>query len=132
MKRILLACALLAASCSLTYAQSTVPATPTVSKTEYTAQVGQMNTLLTSNKVEDAQKKFEDVHKMMLNGLAITKSKIREAHEANNQDEVKKLTDHMVKQRNLYSEILQMERSNIAGNKTQLNDKLKEFGTTIL
>jgi hypothetical protein len=109
-----------------------VPAPPTVSKTEYSAQVGQMKTLLTSNKVEDAQKKFEDVHKMMLNTLAITKSKMREANDAHNQEEMKKLTDHMIKQRDLYSQILQLVRGDMASNKAKLDEKLKEFGATIL
>jgi hypothetical protein len=133
MKRILLACCLLAATCSFSYAQSTVaPQTPTVSKTEFTTQVGQLNTLLTSNKIDDAQHKWDDVHKIMMNGLAVTKNKIRIAHEANNQEEIKKYSDVMVKQRNLYSEILQLARGDMGANKAQLKEKLQDFGTTIL
>ena len=134
MKRILLACCMIAASCSFSYAQNAAPLPqnqlPAVSKTEYTSQVTQLNTLISTNKMDAAKTKWDEVHRAIQEGLRVTKYKIRDAQVAHNDADVKKYTEVMMKQRDLYSTILKL-KEDMATNKTLLNDKLKEFGATI-
>lgn len=125
---------MLAASCTLTYAQSATPQPPVVTKAQFTSQVTALNTVLTTNNTEAANAKWEDVHRTMINELTVIKYKMRDAQEAKNETEMKKYTEVMIKQRNVYSEVLKLARDEkgMAPNKTQINEKLKEFGNMIL
>jgi hypothetical protein len=139
MKRILLACCLVAAAGSVSYAQGVKPqpvavthdVAPVVSKADFNTKVNQLNTALTSNKTDEARAKWEDVHKLMMDELRVTKYKIRDAMEAKNDADQKKYTDHMMKQRTIYSETLRL-KDDMATNKAKMAEKLNEFSATIL
>jgi hypothetical protein len=140
MKRILIACCLLAASASVSYAQgvaaptpvaATKDAAPVVSKSDFTAKVTLMNTMLTKNQTTEAKAKWEELHATMMDALRVTKYKIKDAMEAKNDVDQKKYTELMMKQRNIYSETIRM-KDDLSTNKVKMNEKLNEFAATIL
>jgi hypothetical protein len=122
MKRILLVCCLIAASCGMTYAQSSA----TVSKTEFTTKAQQLNTLIAANKMADSKTKWDEVHKMILMEFAVIKLKIRDAQNAGNEADKKKYTDVMMSQQLIYNDIIKL-KEDLAGNKEKLNAKLVEY-----
>ena len=133
MKRILFVCCLLAATCTVTYTQSyaqSSPTRPTVSKADFTAKVAQLKTLLDAGNAVDGKAKWEEVHKMMLSALGVTKYKIKDAIDAHNDVDKAHYTDVTINQRNLYYDIVKM-RNDLVANRVSLNTKLTAFGATI-
>ncbi len=127
MKRILLACCLVAASCGITLAQTNA----TVSKTEFTAKAQQLNTLIATNKVADSKAKWDEVHKMIMMEFAVVKIKIRDAQASANEADKKKYTDVMMSQQLIYNDIIKL-KEDLAGNKEKLNAKLVEFTSKMI
>ena len=124
MKRILLACFLFTATCSITQAQT---ASETVSKSSFTARVKQLDTYIGQSKMTEANATFQEINKMMMSELGIIKM-----HIANASSETEK-TEYMSIMRNqqtLYSNIYQL-KADMTTNRTAIGTKLAEFSTTI-
>lgn len=141
MKRILLICCLVAASGTIAFAQEAQPQSqsrsstaftrPSISKSDYTAGVSQLYALAEQGKKDEAQAKFDDVHKMMHSSFGVLKFKIRDAVEAHNETEKTRLMAVMNKQTAIYNEVIKL-RSDVVTNRKAMNEKLIEFGTGII
>ncbi len=134
MKRILFVCCLLTAACTFTchtqsYAQA-APAMPTVSKPDLIAKTAQLKTLLDAGDAVGGKAKWDEIHKILMSALSLTKYNIKSAVEAHNDVAKAHYTDVMINQRNIYASLIQM-RDNLVANKDAVNAKLTEFTATI-
>jgi hypothetical protein len=130
MKRILLACFLLTATCSVSFiqtatAQMTPP--PVVTLPEFTAKVNQMDTYIGAGDMTNAQATWLLVHTMMGKVLATSKYSI---YAATTPADKTAHTNIMIHQRDLYSEIWAL-KPDLATNRIAIHAKLVEFGATI-
>ncbi len=118
MKRILFVCCLLSATCAIptqkVHAQ-------TVSVTDFTAKVNQLDSLIGAGNMTLAQAKWNEVHTMMLSELAVTKQNIVSSGSS--------YMPTMTNQQNLYRDIWQL-KSDMVTNRTQLHMKLGAFAAT--
>ncbi len=129
MKRILLACFLLTATCSVSFVQtaSAQTAPPTVTLADFTAKINLMDTYIGAGDMTNANATWLLVHNMMLNILAKSKYSIhnptspadKTAHEA-----------IFTNQYNIYTQVWGM-KTDLATNRAALHTKLTDFGATI-
>jgi|GEM_PF-1733824 len=131
MKRLLFACFLLTATCSVSLvpttasAQTTPP--PVVTLAAFTAKVNQMDALIGTGDMTGAQAKWQEVHTMMMNVLATSKYSIYTAATTADKDAHIAI---LVNQRNKYAEIWAL-KPDLAANRTAIHTKLGEFGALI-
>lgn len=129
MKRILLACFLLTATCTFVFtqqatAQSTPPA---VTQTSFMAKVNAMDTYIGANDMTNAQTMWEELHQDMIQVLGVTKASI---YSATTPADVTYYTNIMTNQRDLYTPIWQMH-TDLVTNRTAMKSKLTDFAATI-
>lgn len=128
MKRFFLVIFLLAATCSIALPViATAQVTTTVTLAAFTTKVNLLDSYIAAGNMAAANSTWTDVHNMMLNVLAKSKTSIRSAatttdknaHIAILQDQEKKYWDVW----NL--------KTNLAANRAAIHSKLGEFGSTI-
>ena len=127
MKRILLACFLLTATCSVTFVQKATAQTTPVTQASFTEKVNQMDAYIAAGNMTSAQATWEQVHQMMITVLGVTKASIRDA--ATPAVKASYVTI-MQNQRTIYNAIWEL-KPDLAGNRTALHTKLGEFDATI-
>ena len=125
MKRILLACLLLTATCTLLSTQQATA--QAVTQASFIAKVNTMDTQIGAGNITAAQTTWADIHSDMLTVLAVTKNSIRTAATP---ADVTYYTNIMTNQRNLYTPIWQMH-TDLVTNRTAIHDKLVAFDATI-
>lgn len=148
MKRILLISSLVVASTGA-FAQSKTPVAPAttspavaqqanmtrevslpVSKNNFVEQVKQLDLMISSNKMDDAKNKWNEVANMMMSSLRETAGKMKAANDSKNEEDKKRTMEQMTKQRLIYSETMRL-REDMTANREKLNTKLNEFSTVM-
>ena len=130
MKRILLACFLLTATCSVSFIQTAtaqMTAPPVVTLADFTTKINQLDVLIGASDITGAQAKWLEVHTQMGQVLAMSKYSIysaptpadKTAHEA-----------ILINQRTIYSEVWGL-KTDLATNRVAIHTKLVAFGATI-
>lgn len=130
MKRILLACFLLTATCSVTFVQQAVahaPAASSITPSAFTAKVNLMDAQIGAGDITTATTTWNEVHQMMLSVLSTTKYSISSA--ATTADKATYTTLYN-NQWNMYTEIWNL-KPDLATNRAALHAKLLAFGATI-
>ena len=130
MKRILLACFLLTATCSVSIVQTAtaqMTAPPTVTLADFTAKINLMDSYIGSGDMTNANATWLLVHQMMLNVLATSKSSIYNA--ASPADKTAHETI-LTNQRNVYYQVWGL-KTDLATNRTSIHSKLVDFGALI-
>ena len=129
MKRILLACFLLTATCSVSFighANARTTVTPTT-LADFTAKINLMDSYIGAGNVTAAQSTWNDVHSMMLNVLAVTKESI---HSAATPADRTAYTTIMNNQTTIYYDVWAL-KNDLATNRAAIHAKLVAFGATI-
>ena len=125
MKRILLACFLLTATCTLlSFQQATAQA---VTQSSFMAKVNTMDTYIGAGNLTAAQTTWSDIHADMITVLAVTKNSIRTAATP---ADVTNYTNIMTNQRNIYTPLWQMH-TDLVTNRVAIHDQLVLFDATI-
>lgn len=102
----------------------------TVSKTEFITLANKLNAAINENRMDDAQKKWEEIHTLMKTEFINGETKMDEAGKGNSTGEKKRITDEMTSKAALYSEIVVLH-TNMTANKSKLQEKLNSFAETI-
>jgi hypothetical protein len=130
MKRIILACFLLTAAGSFTLVQqASAQSTPITHTTlaDFTAKINLMDSYIGAGNMTAAQSTWEDVHKMMLNVLAVSKQSIYSATSPADKDNHVAILQN---QQTIYFQIWKM-KPDLATNRSAIHSKLVDFGATI-
>ena len=127
MKRILLACFLVAATCTVAPIQRASAQVTHVSAADFTTQVNLLDSYIAAGNMTAANATWTTVHNMMLSILAYTKNSIMLA--ATPADKTAYVAV-MTNQRTIYSAVWAL-KSDLATNRTALHTKLGEFDATI-
>ena len=129
MKRILLSCFLLTATCSAVFVQnaSAQSSAATVTASGFTAKVNQLDAQIASGEMAAAQATWGVVHQMMITELGITKHSIMGAATP----EAKATLNTLMKnQRDAYAATMPL-KTDLAANRAALHTKLGQFATLI-
>lgn len=129
MKRILLACFLLTATCTVTFVHKAVAQsapTPTT-LADFTAKVNLLDTYIGAGNTTMAQSTWTQVHNMMLNVLAVSKYSIFTAITPSDKTAHISILDN---QQNIYQVIWPLH-FDLTTNRVALHNKLVDFGATI-
>jgi hypothetical protein len=128
MKRILLACFLLTATCTiLTIQPTTVLAAPVITQASFQVKVNALDAFIAAGNMTAAQAKWDDIHEDMIAVLAVTKASIAGS---TTPADVTHYTNIMTNQRDLYAPVWQMH-TDLVTNRTAINTKLTAFANTI-
>ncbi len=127
MKRILVACFLLTALCTVTSVQRSSAQVTHVSAAEFTVQVNLLDSYIAASNMTAAQATWDTLHRMMGNVITYTKHSIDGATTSTDKAAYSTL---MKTQRDLYKTILPL-KVNLAANRTMLHTRLGEFDLTI-
>ena len=127
MKRILLACFLLTAVCTVTSTPRCSAQITHVTAPEFTTQVNLLDSYLAAGDLTSATATWNVVHRMMLQVLGYTKNSISLATTPTDKAAFLAILDT---QRNLYKMILPL-KADLAANRAVLHSKLGEFDATI-
>lgn len=129
MKRILLACFLLTATCSLSYIpQATAQTTPPhIALADFTTKINLMDTYIGASNMTAAQSTWTEVHTMLMNVLAYSKYSIRIATTTADRDAHMAILQN---QQTLYLAISGL-KGDLALNRAAIHSKLVTFGATI-
>ena len=130
MKRILLACFLLTATCSVTFVQQAVAHAPlvgSVTLSAFTAKVNLMDSQTGSGDMAAAQATWNEVHQMMMTILSTTKHSISSASTPTDQATYTTLYNN---QYAMYTEIWAL-KPDLATNRATIHTKLLAFAATI-
>ncbi len=125
MKSIIITCCLLVASIAYSSTQQTAPVH--MSKSDFSKMVKDLNTMITQNKMDDANKKYDELTKQAYGEMSIGRDKMRTATD---ETAKKKIGEKTMNQRNLMAQTLQM-KTDMAGNRKALIEKLDEFANTL-
>ncbi len=125
MKRIILACFLLSATCAIT--TQTAHAQTAVSASSFTTQVNRMDSFIVAGDMTNATATWNAIHNMMMNELAYTKSQIAGATTATDRATYTTLNQN---QYTIYNQIWAL-KSNLATNRTAIRTYLLNFAATI-
>jgi hypothetical protein len=139
MKRILFIAGIIAFTSNMALAQGTAttkPAAtnmqateqqhaPAFSKADLTAKVGELKAALNSGNAAAAQAKWNEVNKVMIGALGMSKYHLLNDGEASKAAN----TDALINQRNIYAQIAKL-KNDLIGNKAALSSKLDEFAAT--
>lgn len=126
MKRLLLACFLVAAGSSVALAQNANPATQGVtdnSKQLFTSKVSEWSAAVSRNRPEISNKVFSDIAGMMQNRIAEDN---RALAAATSDAEKTTLKNKIKEEQNLYSEI-KMLSTDVTKNSAEMKTKLMSF-----
>jgi len=125
MKRFLLACFLLTATCTVISIQHV--AAQTVTQASFIAKVDTMDAQIGAGNITGAQTTWSSIHSDMLRVLGVTKASIASAATP---ADVTYYTNILTNQRSLYTPIWQMH-TDLVTNRTAINTKLVAFDATI-
>ncbi len=125
MKRILLACLLVTAACSVTVQRAHAQTTVTVAT--FTAQVNLMDSFLVAGDVTDATTTWNTIHTMMMTELGTTKGQIASATTATDRATYTTLNQN---QYTIYRQIWAL-KSALAANRVSIHTYLLNFAATI-
>ncbi|MFI5196104.1 MAG: hypothetical protein ACHQD8_03370 [Chitinophagales bacterium] len=125
MKRILLACFLLTATCTVISIQHATA--QTVTQASFLTKVNTMDTYIGAGNLAAAQTTWTDIHNDMLTVLGVTKASI---HTATTPADVTYYTNILVNQRTIYAAIWQLH-TDLVTNRVAIHDKLVQFDATI-
>lgn len=128
MKHLFLAIFLMTATCSLTLPAGVVAQTSTtVTLSAFTSKVNLLDTYIAAGNMTAANSTWAEVHNMMLNVLAKSKTSIRSATTTTDKDaHIATLKDQETK----YWEAWNL-KTNLSANRAAIHTKLGEFGSTI-
>jgi hypothetical protein len=127
MKRILLACFLLTAVCSMSAITRSSAQVVHVTAAAFTTQVNLLDSYIGAGNMTAATATWDTVHHMMIEVLSYSKNSINLATTPSDKAAFLAILDT---QRNLYKAILPL-KSDLAANRTLLHSKLGEFDATI-
>ncbi len=128
MKRILLACILVAATCTVGSIQRASAQTVThISASAFTAEINLLDSYIGAGNMTAAQSTWDTVNNMMISVLGYTKNSIRTA--ATPADKTT-YTNLVTNQRTIYQTIWTL-KTDLAANRVALHTKLGEFDATI-
>ena len=130
MKKTILVCCLFCIICMQAYAQVTQKI-PTVSKSEFTQKVHQLNVFVTQNNRQDAKAECKELKQMMFDEINILGMKVSDAQRAKNENDASQYSKLMTKQRTIYSAVLTLD-VDMENNGSKIVDKLNEFEAAIL
>jgi len=127
MKRILLACFLVAATCTVAPIQRASAQVTHVSAADFTTQVNLLDSYIAAGNMTAANTTWLTVHNMMISILGYSKNSIMTA--ATPADKTT-YTNILTTQRTIYSAVWAL-KTDLATNRTALHTKLGEFDATI-
>ncbi len=129
MKRILLACFLLTATCSVTSFQNAVAQTTftPVTLSAFTAKVNTLDAYIAASNMTAAQTTWNEIHTMMLSVLHTSKESIYGATSPADKSAHVTILEN---QRTIYQVCWEL-KNNLTANRAVLHTKLGEFGATI-
>ena len=123
MKRILFACFLLAATCTVTSQQAQAQ---TLTVAAFTAKVNLLDSFISVGDMSHANATWNDVHNMMMAELGVTKSNIAAATTTSARTTAQSVNDN---QGRIYGTVWGL-KSNLATNRTALHTALMNFAST--
>ena len=127
MKHFFLAIFLLTTTCSVTLPGIAVAQTTTVTLAAFTTKVNLLDSYIAAGNMAAANSTWTEVHNMMLNVLAKSKTSIRSATTTTDKDaHISILQDQETK----YWAVWNL-KTNLATNRAAIRTKLGEFGATI-
>jgi len=133
MKKILLACSLLAITSSTVMAQNSLSASNTISeapkfkKINFISKASEIDATISRQRPDLAQNSFSDISAIMVYFIGQNNNLLNDNHSKADKTEVKKTMDL---QNKLYSEI-KMLSPDIVKNREKLAEKFKEFAATL-
>jgi hypothetical protein len=128
MKRILFACFLLTASCTVLSIQHAAAQTTPVTQASFTVKVNLLDSYITSGNMTAAQATWEDVHQMMISVLSATKADIAGATTPANATYYQGVEHN---QRTIYAAIWALH-TDLTLNQVAIHTQLQAFDVTIL
>lgn len=126
MKRILLACFLLTATCTATIQNANAQTVTTVSVSDFNAKVNQLDAYIAAGDMTHAQSTWNEVHTMMMQELAVTKSAIAGA---TSDAQKATLMTKMQNQYTVYRSVWSL-KTDLATNRAALHTELGNFAGT--
>ena len=123
MKNVLLACLLLVATGSMSYAQAP---RPTASKSDFTTKVNDLNSLILAGNMTAAQAKWDDINKIAINEFGVLKFRIKDDEATGNTADKTHCQALNASQRTLFSDAVAL-KNNMATNRAALIAKLTSF-----
>ena len=127
MKRILLACFLLTATCSVTSIQHAAAQTTPVTLATFTAKINLMDTYIGTGNMSAANTTWTEVHNMMLSVLAVSKQSIYGATSPADKNAHVLILNN---QTSAYHEVWAL-KTDLALNRAAIHTKLVAFGALI-
>ena len=124
MKRVLLSCFLLMATCTVTINRAA--AQTTVSVTTFNAKVNQMDSQLGAGDLTGAQTTWQEIHTMMIAELAVTKQNIAAAPTTAAHDAA---MANLVNQTTIYRTTWAL-KTDLAANRAAIHTSLGNFAAT--
>lgn len=127
MKRILLACFLLTATCTVSFVQHATAQSSSTTLADFTAKVNLLDSYIGAGDTTNMRVTWTAVHTMMLNVLRVSKVSIQTATTPADKSAHIAILDN---QRTLYTTIWSL-KNNMVANRVTLHSKLGDFGATI-
>ena len=129
MKRIFLACCIIATSYTVTMAQSAQTSTTnTVDKAAFIAKINQLNTFLSAGDSISAAPVFKDLKVMMGKQLGTCKEGIGVAA---TQDEKTRILNKLRDEQTYYSHVMIASHQGIIANRATINTNLQSFSQSL-
>ena len=123
MKNILLACLLLAATSTISYAQAP---RPTASKSDFTTKVNDLNTLILAGNLTAAKTKWDQINTIAINEFGVLKFRIKDDVASGNTADNAHCQALNSSQRALFLDAISL-KDNMATNRAALIAKLTAF-----
>lgn len=128
MKNVLLACFLLAATTSITYAQAP---RPTASKSDFTLKIGELNTFLLASDMPNAQLKWSELNKIAIDEFGVLKFKMIDDDAKKDAVDKAKCQSLNSSQRTIFLDALNL-KNNMLVNRVALINDLNNFAANML
>ncbi|MBL7718208.1 MAG: hypothetical protein JNL72_05170 [Flavipsychrobacter sp.] len=123
MKRLLLACFLLTATCATTNVMAQGTTTTQTPKATFVATFNQMDQHLLNNQVNLAKQDFESMKPMFISNFAVGKSAI---HSETNPTTKASLLNTYTQKQNIYTQIIHLAQD-LAANRVAIMAKFNEY-----
>ena len=128
MKNILLACLLLAATSSVTYAQAP---RPTASKSDFITKVGELNKLLLASDLPGATAKWDEINKIAQSEFGVLKFKLIDDAAIKDTADQARCLKLNASQRTIFTNV-QALKNNLIPNRVPLINNLNLFAADML
>jgi hypothetical protein len=123
MKNILLACVLLTATSTITYAQAI---RPTASKSDLVTKQGQLNTFILAGDMTNAQLKWAEINKVVQNEFGVIKFRLIDDAKSGDMVDKALCLKRNSSQRTLYADMV-VQKNNLVTNRAALMSDLNLF-----